>query len=70
MMTFYPALSLSATGSAVTVTEQLAPKREIGRISKATFRVDLRLPSGSATMNVFQSLKPKYFSFSIAMEIP
>ncbi|KAH3782045.1 hypothetical protein DPMN_159956 [Dreissena polymorpha] len=50
--------SLSLTGSAVTVTEQVARRRESGRISKATSRVDLRLPIGSSTMAVFQSLEP------------
>ncbi|KAH3711357.1 hypothetical protein DPMN_070862 [Dreissena polymorpha] len=43
---FCPRPSLSLTGSAVTVTEQ------------ATSRVDLRLPIGSSTMAVFQSLEP------------
>ncbi|KAH3831263.1 hypothetical protein DPMN_104525 [Dreissena polymorpha] len=55
---FCPCPSLSLTGSAVTVTEQLARRREPGRISKATSRVDLRLPIGSSTMAVFQSLEP------------
>jgi len=53
-----PRPSLSPTGSAVTVTEQVARRREPGRISKATSRVDLRLPIGSSTMAVFQSLEP------------
>ncbi|KAH3716598.1 hypothetical protein DPMN_059322 [Dreissena polymorpha] len=43
---FCPRPSLSLTGSAVTVTEQ------------ATSGVDLRLPIGSSTMAVFQSLEP------------
>ncbi|KAH3697122.1 hypothetical protein DPMN_084609 [Dreissena polymorpha] len=51
-------LSLSLTGSAVTVTEQVARRREPGRISKATSRVDLPLPIGSSTIAVFQSLEP------------
>ena len=55
---FCPRPSLSLTGSAVTVTEQVARRREPGRISKATSRVDLRLPIGSSTMAVFQSLEP------------
>ena len=55
---FCPRPSLSPTGSAVTVTEQVARRREPGRISKATSRVDLRLPIGSSTMAVFQSLEP------------
>ncbi|KAH3812719.1 hypothetical protein DPMN_141157 [Dreissena polymorpha] len=63
MRTSAPALpcllsSLSLTGSAVTVTEQVARRREPGTISKATSRVDLRLPIGSSTMAVFQSLEP------------
>ncbi|KAH3829819.1 hypothetical protein DPMN_103048 [Dreissena polymorpha] len=55
---FCPHPSLSLTGSEVTVTEQVARRREPGRISKATSRVDLRLPIGSSTMAVFQSLEP------------
>jgi hypothetical protein len=55
---FCPRPSVSPTGSAVTVTEQVARIQEPGRISKATSRVDLRLPIGSSTMAVFQSLEP------------
>ncbi|KAH3887751.1 hypothetical protein DPMN_011770 [Dreissena polymorpha] len=55
---FCPRPSLSLTGSAVTITEQVAHRREPSRISKATSRVDLRLPIGSSTMAVFQSLEP------------
>ncbi|KAH3886090.1 hypothetical protein DPMN_010091 [Dreissena polymorpha] len=55
---FCPRPSLSLTGSAVTVTEQEARRREPRRISKATSRVVLRLPIGSSTMAVFQSLEP------------
>ncbi|KAH3776518.1 hypothetical protein DPMN_177946 [Dreissena polymorpha] len=55
---FCPRSSLSLTGSAVTVTEQVARRQEPGRISKATSRVDLCLPIGSSTMAVFQSLEP------------
>ncbi|KAH3696467.1 hypothetical protein DPMN_083932 [Dreissena polymorpha] len=49
--------SLSATGSAVTVTERVVRRREPDRISKATSRVDLRLPIGSTTMSVSESLE-------------
>ena len=38
---FCPRPSLLATDSAVTITEQVARRREPGRISKATSRVDL-----------------------------
>ncbi|KAH3863122.1 hypothetical protein DPMN_026100 [Dreissena polymorpha] len=44
---FCPRPFLSSTGSAVTVTEQVARRREPGRISKATPQVDLCPPIGS-----------------------
>ncbi|KAH3877035.1 hypothetical protein DPMN_000889 [Dreissena polymorpha] len=55
---FCPRPSMSATSYAISVTEQLARKHDPDRVSKATSRVDLRLPIGSTTVSVFQSLEP------------
>ncbi|KAH3854018.1 hypothetical protein DPMN_096557 [Dreissena polymorpha] len=55
---YCPRPSMSATSSAISITEQLARKHDPNRISKATSHVDFRLPFGSTTMSVFQSLEP------------
>ncbi|KAH3791290.1 hypothetical protein DPMN_144773 [Dreissena polymorpha] len=46
----------SLSGSAITVTEQLARKCYLGRIGKMSC-ADIRFPIGSTTLSVFQSLE-------------
>ena len=48
---------IQSVGQAITVTEKVARRREPDRIGRAAARADLRLPVGSTTSSVFESLE-------------
>ncbi|KAH3702839.1 hypothetical protein DPMN_077865 [Dreissena polymorpha] len=46
-----------STNSTISVTEQLVRTFDPNRVTKASSRVDIRLPIGSSVLSVFQSLE-------------
>ena len=54
---FCPRPTQSIIGSAVTVTEKVARRREPDRVGRATGRVDLRFPIGSTITSAFDTME-------------
>ena len=54
---FCPRPTQSIIGSAVTVTQKVASRREPDRVGRATGRVDLRLPIGSTITSAFDTVE-------------